>query len=189
MPSVYDEYGSGEKYDISVSTRPSTPLSPVGWFFLSVCCFLVLICFIRPIVAMCNCCSRSCRSIFYSITVCLDITYRNILYGCCKEPPHVKISANFITISVSTYKSSEISECNICLCNLNNSKVITLECGHNNFHKRCIIKWFSAQVKSGSHPSCPSCREFVTLYSFQKERRASPLHNYPYSSDSDYSDY
>ena len=122
---------------------------------------------------MCNCCSRSFRSIFQRISVCLDIIYRNLLYGfcCCKEPSHTNVSANFIVpISVAKYKSSEISECNICLSNLNNTKVVTLECGHK-FHKGCIIKWFTSQLEIGTHPSCPSCRKLVG--EVKKERQAS----------------
>ncbi len=202
-PFMYDELsGSGsdifeEKYIVTLTTTP-VPVprnyrNPVvGWVFLGIGCLLLLGCFIgcffRQIEAVCSCCSRSIRFIFERISVCLNSTYRNLFYVCCcKEQTHAKISANFIVpISVSKYKSSEISECNICLCNLNNRKVVTLECGHK-FHKSCIIKWFTVQIETGNHPSCPSCRNLVKHSGALKKHQPSPVYNY--SSGSDFDDY
>ena len=202
MPVVEELSGSGsdffeEKYIVTLTTTPvprnyRNPI--VGWVFLGIGCLVLLVCFIgcfyHQIESTCNCCSRSFRFIFQRISVCFDSTYRNLLYVCCccKEPSHAKISANFIVpISVSKYKSSEISECNICLSDLNNTKVVTLECGHK-FHKNCIIKWFTTQIETGNHPSCPSCRNLVKQSgTFKKQYQPSPV--YDYSSGSDFDDY
>ena len=197
-PFMYDESGSGsdifeEKYIVTTTPVPRNYRNPiVGWVFLGIGCLVLLVCFIgcfyNQIEATCNSCSRSFRFVFQRISVCLNSTYRNLLYlFCCKEQSHAKINANYvIPISVSKYKSSEISECNICLSDLNNKKVVTLECGHN-FHKSCIIKWFTAQIESGSYPSCPSCRDLVKHTGTLKQCQISTV--YDYSSASDFDDY
>ena len=157
MPVVEELSGSGsdffeEQYIVTLTTTTPVPRNYrnpiVGWVFLGIGCLVLLVCcigcFYHQIESLCNCCSRS----FQRILVCLESTYQNLLYVfCCKEvSSSAKINANFIIpISVSKYKSSEISECNICLSDLNNTKIVTLECGHN-FHKSCIIKWFTAQI-------------------------------------------
>lgn len=49
--------------------------------------------------------------------------------------------------------------CTICLQELKN-KLIKTNCNHS-FHKKCILKWYSATLIKGLIFNCPICRKVI----------------------------
>ena len=57
---------------------------------------------------------------------------------------------------------SDISECSICLCSLNNNRLV-LECGHS-LHFECFESYLANCYKKKVKPTCTLCRKVLTNY-------------------------
>lgn len=80
--------------------------------------------------------------------------YRQLVFSYVVDIVYNKIKNMHEIMMLPQVQLREQIECSICLCNIENTRVMSVTRCNHCFHRNCLVKWKETRM----HPTCPNCR-------------------------------